>query len=123
MKTKIKKKEVAKKEFEKIRIPKILSAIMVALLYLFVGDIFAENFQWGNFFIALIPGSIYLIIARIAWKRARLGGSLFVGLGIALVSVNVAQGRSALGPYVLAGITFILGFLFIKFGENKKITT
>ena len=116
----MKKIKQAKKEFNKIMVPRVLAAIMVVLLYLFVGEVFSESFQWSNLLLALIPGSVYLVITKVAWKRARLGGMLFVVLGIGLVFLNVAHGRNDLGPYILAIITFGFGFLFIKLGEIKK---
>lgn len=102
-------------------IPKVLALIMVILLYLFVGEIFSENFQWSNPFLAIVPGSIYLIIASIAWKRQRFGGGLFVILGIGTVLFNVWQGRDAVAIYILALITFMLGFLFINFSEKRVL--
>ena len=125
MKKKIKTKKAALRvvsqnlKFEKIMIPKVLSVVMVVLLYLFVGEIFSENFQWSNPFLAVIPGSVYLILTSVAWKRQRFGGGLFAILGIGSVMFNIWQGRDALAIYILALITFVLGFLFISFSGKK----
>lgn len=112
-------KNKSKREFKKILIPKILAIMMVIALYLFVGEIFSKNFQWSSSFLAIVPGSIYLILTSIAWKRQRFGGGLFTILGIGLVLFNVWQGRDTLAIYILALITFILGFLFISFSEKR----
>ena len=108
-----------KGEFRKVWIPRALSILLVVMLYLFVGEVLAENFQWSNLFWALIPGSLYLAVTYIAWKHARSGGMIFIVLGIGLVLFNIFQERNALGAYVLALATFFLGFLFIIFGKVK----
>ncbi|PIP27232.1 MAG: hypothetical protein COX30_03020 [Candidatus Moranbacteria bacterium CG23_combo_of_CG06-09_8_20_14_all_39_10] len=104
-----------KKESKWLLIPKFLAVILVLALYLFVGEFFSPDLQWSHFMLAIVPGSIYLAISCIAWRNARIGGALFVILGLGLVLLGLMQGRNILGNYVLALATFLLGFLFIYF--------
>ncbi len=118
---KINKKIIAErqKESKLLLIPKLLAVILVLALYLFVGEFFSPDLQWSHFMLAIVPGSLYLAISCIAWRNARIGGALFVVLGLGLVLLNLMQGHNVLGTYVLALLTFILGFFFICF--RKKV--
>ncbi|MDP1884001.1 MAG: hypothetical protein Q8L10_01415 [Candidatus Moranbacteria bacterium] len=108
----------AKKNPGLIWIPRWLSAALALLLFLFVGEIFSENFQWSHFFPALMPGSAYLLMSYVAWRDARVGGMLFIVAGIGLVLADIAQDRDVLGMQTLALVTFILGCLFLVFRKK-----
>ena len=102
-----------KEEFGLAWIPRWFSAALALLLFLFVGEIFSENFQWSHFLPALMPGGAYLLMSYAAWRNARVGGMLFIIAGIGLVLADIAQDRDVLGMHMLALATFILGCLFL----------
>ncbi|MDP1834243.1 MAG: hypothetical protein U0944_03065 [Candidatus Moranbacteria bacterium] len=107
-----------KKESKPILFLRWSAAVLAGLLFLFIGEIFSENFQWSHFLPALMPGSAYLLMAYAAWRDARIGGMLFIIAGTGLVLVDIAQDRDVLGMHILALITFILGCLFLIFRKR-----
>ncbi|MFA7208910.1 MAG: hypothetical protein WC120_01370 [Parcubacteria group bacterium] len=112
------KKASGKEGFQLVRIPRFISVVLVMSLFLFVGEVFSENFQWSHFLPSLMPGSAYLLMAYAAWRNARIGGMLFVIAGIGLILADIAQDRNVLGMHVLALITFVLGCLFLVFRKK-----
>ena len=113
------KRKKIKFRFKQNLIPRILAAVLVVLMYLFIGEIFSENLQWSSPILAVMPGSFYLILSYIAWKWSKFGGILFAILGIGLAMLNIWRDSSVLAVYILALVTFMIGFLFVKFDDKK----
>jgi len=109
---------VIKKESKLVWIPRFFSVLLALALFLFVGEIFSESFQWSHFMSAIMPGMGCLLVAHIAWRNSRIGGMLFIIIGIGLVLMDMVQGRNIWGTYVLALVTFSLGWLFLIFRKK-----
>lgn len=102
-----------------VLIPRFLAIFLTMAAYLVVSEIFSAEFQWSNFWLALVPGSVYLSVTIAAWKNSGLGGALFVFLATGLLFMEIIRETAFLPMYVIIGLTFIAGFLFIFFREKR----
>ncbi|MDD2215266.1 MAG: hypothetical protein PHE41_01640 [Eubacteriales bacterium] len=70
-----------------IWIPRILAIIFILFITLFSLDVFSMEgsifLKIGAFLIHSIPSLVLAIILIISWKRPRLGGFIFIIIGIA----------------------------------------
>lgn len=82
-----------------------LARIMAISLILFI-SIFALE-EWTNpvgLFMQLIPSLILLILTLIAWKKPKIGGILYLGIGIVMTLFYHSVW--------IASPAFVIGFLF-----------
>lgn len=112
-------------------LPRVICILAILFISMFAADSFAPGLtiwqQLGAFFIHLIPSFILVALLILAWKWEKIGGIIFILLGLGLSPVifqhnydmNQSVGMS-LGiilaitfPFVLVGILFIISN-FIK---------
>lgn len=112
-------------------LPRIICILAILFISMFAADSFAPGLtiwqQLGAFFIHLIPSFILVALLILAWKWEKIGGIIFILLGLGLSPVifqhnydmNQSVGMS-LGiilaitfPFVLVGILFMVSN-FIK---------
>jgi len=113
-------------------VPRVICILAILFVSLFAADAFEPGLtiwqQFGSFFIHLIPSFILLAFLIIAWKWEKIGGIIFIVIGLLLspfifqhnYNMNHSIGMS-LGiilmitfPFVIVGILFIVSHLIKK---------
>jgi hypothetical protein len=93
-----------------------LFAIFISLFAL---DVFMEGYGlWETIaalFMHLIPTAIILGVLAIAWRWEKIGGILFVLLGVAYIALFWDPERLP-GYLVISGPLFLVGILFLLDG-------
>jgi membrane glycosyltransferase len=94
--------------------PRVLSIIMVCFISLFAFDVFDQDYTAGELAVALfmhlLPTILGVICIVIAWKMERLGGWLFVALGVAYLFIGSFELATILVvtlPLVIIGALFL----------------
>lgn len=94
--------------------PRVLSVVLLAILSFFA----VEGFQDGvmepdersSFVVHLFPVFVLLVITTISWKRARIGGTLFIvgGFFYAFIINEFSASSMAMvaTPLILLGVLF-----------------
>ncbi len=95
--------------------PRVVGILFTAFVSLFAFDVFAEGYGFWEAILALlihlVPTGLLLITLAIAWRYERLGGMLFIALGI--FYVVAFWGRVEWPGYLLiAGPAILTGLLF-----------
>ena len=99
--------------------PRILCLLFAAFLGLFALDVFGEGYGFRKTVFALlmhlIPTGVLLAALAISWRRERVGGLLFLGLGAYYLLAY--RGRFHWSAYlVISGPLFLIGLLFLLDG-------
>jgi len=121
-------------------LPRVICILAILFISLFAADAFEPGRtiwqQLGAFFIHLIPSFILLAFLIIAWKWEKIGGIIFIVLGLGLsplifqhnYNMNHSIGMS-LGiilvitfPFVIVGILFIASHFMKKKNLQKTHT-
>ena len=97
----------------------IIANSLTAILYLFAGDIVAQNFPGGisNSILILLAifgiGNVIFSILLFKWKKIGFWGFLLTSIGSLIInlSIGLGIGQSLLG---LVGIAILYGVLQIK---------
>ena len=92
-------------------LPRLLAILYIAFISLFALD------EWGSalgLIMHLIPSFILIVCLVVAWRKATLGGALFVALGLVFTFWFNTYRQPALFlmislPLLLIGALFILG--------------
>jgi hypothetical protein len=99
--------------------PRILCMLFAGFLSIFAADVFGEHYGFWKTILALlihlIPTWILLIMLAISWRWERLGGILFIGLGVFYMVTTWGRfdGEAYLligGPPILIGVLFLLNW-------------
>ncbi len=112
--------------------PRIICILAILFISMFAADSFAPGLtiwqQLGAFFIHLIPSFILVAVLILAWKWEKIGGIIFILLGLGLspfifqhnYEMNQSIGMS-LGiilmitfPFVVVGVLFIISHYMKK---------
>lgn len=113
-------------------LPRIFCILAILFISLFALDSFAPGHtlwhQLGAFFIHLIPSFILLALLIVAWKWERIGGIVFMVLGLSLspfiFMMNYHRNQSiGMSLVIILMITIpfvIVGFLFMTSHHIKK---
>ena len=95
--------------------PRILAILMAAFISIFALDVFEEGKSIGEIALALlihlVPTMILVIALVVAWKRERVGGWLFLFLGVAMAAVSRLEWAALVMislPLVVTGALFLL---------------
>lgn len=116
--------------------PRVLTILFTAFLALFALDVFGEDYTFWETLVALfmhlIPNFLLIILLVIAWKWERVGGVLFIGLGllfmvwfggIDVLTRNTAAGFRAenwFGGLLVPGFVALVGVLFLLDQAYRK---
>ncbi len=103
--------------------PRILVMLFAVFISLFALDVFGVGYTFWEtilaFLIHLVPTYLVVIALLVAWKWPRVGGSIFVLLG--LWYIWMAWGKFIIwtyviiaGPPILVGILFWLSYYFCR---------
>ena len=113
-------------------LPRIFCILAILFISMFALDSFSpEHTIWqqlGTFFIHLIPTYVLSVFLFVAWKWEKIGGILFIVIGLALsplvFMLNYNRTQSVwISLFIIAIITFpfvVVGILFIISNNIKK---
>ena len=99
--------------------PRIIGIIFTVFISIFALDVF-EEYKFPEvlvaLFIHLVPTYLVIGALLVAWKWEKIGGILFLGLGLFYIIMSWGRfpGMTYLiisGPVVLMGILFLVGSL------------
>ncbi|MDD4178928.1 MAG: hypothetical protein PHH14_02640 [Candidatus Margulisbacteria bacterium] len=94
---------------------------LLAILYISFISLFALD-AWGSalgFIMHLIPSFILIACLVVAWKRAVLGGTLFVAIGLIFTFWFNAYRQPVLFLMISLPL-FLIGGLFIVSGSGRE---
>lgn len=87
--------------------PRILSVLFIAFISMFALDVFSEP-QWVQaLLIHLIPSFILIILTVVAWKKAYLGGILYIIFGLFILIFTNFEAYIIVIPCCFIGLLFI----------------
>jgi len=90
-------------------LPRVLAILFIGFISLFALDVFGEVLWLTALLMHLIPSFVLIIVTVIAWKKEKIGGIIFLILGLlALVKFIWVVWV----PMILIGVLFLI--------ENKK---
>ena len=94
--------------------PRILAVLFAVFISLFALDVFGE-YTFPEVLVALfmhlIPTYLLIIATIIAWKKERLGGIIFLALGLFYIVITCTKINSIPNP--LSGPMIVIGILFL----------
>ena len=96
--------------------PRVLGILIAIFVSLFALDVFGEGYSFLETIAALamhlIPTGIILVVLAIAWRWEKVGGILFICLGV--LSIMLFWDPSRIPTYLLiSGPLFLVGVLFL----------
>jgi uncharacterized membrane protein SirB2 len=102
-------------------LPRILSILIVSFLALFILEGFSPEFSWQDSLYHLIITLIVLGGTILAWKRPKIGGWIFILLGL-LIYLNTIFRQQWWGGIIIGGIPLLTGILFLmeRFRKSNK---
>jgi len=96
--------------------PRVLGIGAGLFLAIFALDVFSEGYRFGELLVALfmhlIPSLVIIIVVAIAWRWERLGGGLFILLGLLYVWWFRHPGQW-ITYLIISGPLFLTGGLFL----------
>ncbi len=113
-------------------LPRIICILAILFISLFAADSFAPGLtiwqQLGGFLMHLIPSFILLALLIVAWKWERIGGIIFMAIGLGLspfiFMLNYNRNHSiGMSLVIILTITipfFVVGILFLISHNIKK---
>lgn len=92
-------------------IPRVLSIIIVGFLAVFILEAFDSNFGWQAGLTHLIVTLVALIITIIAWIKPKIGGWLFIIVGLIYLLSAIQQ--KMWSGLLWGAVPLITGILFL----------
>ena len=89
-------------------LPRVLAILFIAFISMFALDVFGEPQWFLALFMHLIPSLILIGITLVAWRHERVGGFLFLVIGLVMMSFYHSP--------IIASPAFVIGVLFL--GRN-----
>jgi len=99
-------------------LPKILTILIVVFMAMFILEGFSPGFGWQDSLMHLLMTLIALGATILAWKRPKIGGWIFVLLGL-LIYLNMIFRQQWWGGIIIGGIPLLTGILFLMEGFRK----
>jgi len=93
-------------------LPRILAILIVAFLAMFILEGFSPEFGWQDSLYHLIITLIFLGGTILAWKKPKIGGWIFILLGL-LIYLNMIFRQQWWGGIIIGGIPLLTGILFL----------
>lgn len=106
--------------------PRVLGILIAIFVSLFALDVFMDGYNFLETVVALlmhlVPTYIVLIILFIAWRWERVGGFLFIALGVLYILLfwDPTEWPAYL---MISGPLFLVGILFLLCGYYQVSTT
>ena len=89
---------------------RVLAVLIVLFFGVFILEGFGPGFGWRDSISHLLPALIILAATIMAWKRPKVGGWLFIGMGIfagLFFHPFIFNGLAFGGAFALIGILFL----------------
>jgi len=105
--------------------PRILSILLVVFISLFSLDIFSEGYSgWdlvAGLVMHLLPTLVAVAFIVIAWKWEKIGGLLFIILGIVFIFIG---GFELMAILLFTFPSIIIGSMFLlhHYGQRRTVT-
>lgn len=96
-------------------LPRVLTVLAVAFLYIFVLEAFSPEFGWQSGLMHFVLATVVLLFGILAWKKPLIGGWFFL---LPLIA-SLFLGRGGIN-FVFVGF-FAIGSLYLFEGYMKKI--
>lgn len=94
-------------------LPRILAIALICFFSIFALDVFTQPKWITALFIHLIPSFILIVLTIISWKHERLGGFLFLGVGLVIAVF--------FHSFSLAILPAIIGMVFLVSDNTMKM--
>ena len=89
-------------------VPRVIGLGIAGFCYFFMLEGFSPGFNWKDSLSHFVQGTLLLILALVAWKWGKVGGALYIALGLyVLLKWNRA--------FVISAVLGTTGLLFIIF--------
>lgn len=95
-------------------LPRIFSILFIIFISLFALDAFLDPQWFLSLVIHLIPTFVLIGATSIAWKYERLGGAIFLLIGLSFLIITRFQGPILFIPITLIGIGFLTSGYYSK---------
>ncbi|MBE3128229.1 MAG: hypothetical protein IMZ60_00930 [Actinobacteria bacterium] len=99
--------------------PRILTILIVAFMAMFILEGFSPGFGWQDSLMHLLVTLIALGATILAWKRPKIGGWIFVLLGLGLMYLLLFFRQQWWNGIIVGGILLLTGILFLIEGFRK----
>ncbi|MCJ7789410.1 MAG: hypothetical protein MUP69_04370 [Candidatus Atribacteria bacterium] len=100
-------------------LPRILSILIVSFLALFILEGFSPGFGWQDSLMHLLMALIALGATIVAWKWPKIGGWIFVLLGLKFL-LMIFREPSWNNGMIIGGIPLLIGILFVIEGFRNR---
>jgi hypothetical protein len=101
----------------------VLGILIAIFISLFSLDVFMEGYGFWETLVALgmhlIPTAIFLVVLAVAWRWERIGGILFILLGVSYIALFWSPDRWP-GYLMISGPLFLVGILFLVDGFLQR---
>ena len=102
--------------------PGVLGIVFAGFISIFALDVFGEGYGFWEtvvaLFMHLIPTFLVLIALVVAWRWERVGGVLFVLLGVAYILMAYPS-ESLVAYLIISGPLILVGVLFLVSGCRR----
>ncbi len=95
-------------------LPRVLSILFILFISMFALDVFGERQWFLALIMHLIPSFILAVLTAVAWKNEKLGGVLFLGVGLLMFAFNNFRSLIVFAPMAVIGILFLSRGYFSK---------
>lgn len=95
-------------------LPKVLSILLILFISIFALDVFGESQWFLALIMHLIPSFILITLTIIAWKNEKIGGILFILVGIAMSFFFHFETLFITIPTSIIGILFLVNYFLYK---------
>ena len=94
--------------------PRFLGTLLVLLIFAFLLEVTAEEFEILLFLKISLPGTLILLLLIIGWLNEKIGGWLFVITAILTILYSFATTPDFnIGFLILPGWSLLVGLLFL----------
>jgi hypothetical protein len=104
--------------------PRIVCILFIASISLFACDAFGHDTGFWitllAFLVHLLPTFLMIFILYLSWKRAWIGGMVFILAGIAYMVWKGVEYPVVFIPLFIVGILFLLSWFFRKEIEKAR---
>ncbi len=95
-------------------LPRILSLLLIVFISIFALDVFSESQWFLALIMHLIPSFILIALTVFAWKNEKIGGILFILVGIAMSFFFHFEALFITIPISIVGILFLVNYFLYK---------
>jgi hypothetical protein len=100
-------------------LPRIIAILCVLLASVFIAEGLAPGFSLIDAVMHLAIALVVLAATVVAWKWPKIGGWLFLLLGLAVFNLNYQRGNAIVG-LIAGGVPFLAGVLFLVEGFRNR---